>query len=43
MPWEKTTVPNRTTSAGNGVDIVADTPESSTLSEVALFQGLPAE
>ena len=43
MPWEKATVPDRITSAGNGVDMVADSPESSTLSEVALFQGLPAE
>ena len=36
-------MPDRTTSVGNGVDMVADSPESSTLSEVALFQGLPAE
>jgi hypothetical protein len=43
MPWEKATVPDRTTLAGNGVDMVADSPESSTLSEVALFRGLPAE
>jgi len=31
------------TSAGNGADIVADTPESRILSEMALFRGLPAE
>ena len=43
MPWEKATVPDRTTLAGHGVDMVADSPESSTLSEVALFRGLPAE
>jgi hypothetical protein len=43
MPWEKATVPDRTTLAGNGVDMVADSPESSILSEVALFRGLPAE
>jgi hypothetical protein len=43
MPWEKTTVPDRTTLAGNGPDMVADSPESSTLSEVALFRGLPVE
>jgi hypothetical protein len=43
MPWEKATVPDRTTLAGNGVDMVADNPESSILSEVALFWGLPAE
>jgi CRP-like cAMP-binding protein len=43
MPWEKATVPDRTTSAGNGADSVADTPGSKILSEVALFRGLPAE
>jgi len=43
MLWEKATVPDRTTLAGNGVDMVADSPESSILSEVALFRGLPAE
>jgi hypothetical protein len=43
MPWEKATMPDRTTLAGNGVDMVADSPESSILSEVALFRGLPAE
>jgi hypothetical protein len=43
MPWEKATVPDRTTLAGNGVDMVADSPQSSILSEVALFRGLPAE
>jgi hypothetical protein len=43
MPWEKATVPDRITSAGNGADIVADTPEPAILSEVALFRGLPAE
>ncbi len=37
MPWEKATVPDRTTMAGNGVGMVADSPESSTLSEVALL------
>jgi hypothetical protein len=36
-------VPDRITSAGNGADIVADTPEPAILSEVALFRGLPAE
>ena len=36
-------MPDRITSVGNGVDSVADTPESRILSEVALFQGLPAE
>jgi hypothetical protein len=36
-------VPDQTTLAGYGVDMVADSPESSTLSEVALFRGLPAE
>ena len=43
MPWEKATMPDRTTLAGNGVDMVADSPEPSILSEVALFRGLPAE
>jgi CRP/FNR family transcriptional regulator, cyclic AMP receptor protein len=43
MPWEGATVPDRTTSMGNGADSVADTPESRILSEVALFRGLPAE
>ena len=43
MPWEKATVPDRTTLAGNGVDMVADSSESRILSEVALFRGLPAE
>jgi hypothetical protein len=43
MPWEKATMPDRTTSAGNGVDMLTDSPESSILSEVALFRGLPAE
>jgi hypothetical protein len=33
MPWEKATMPDRTTLAGNGVDMVADSPESSILSE----------
>jgi hypothetical protein len=37
MPWEKATVPDRTTLAGNGVEMVADSPESSALSEVALL------
>jgi hypothetical protein len=36
-------MPDRITSAGNGADIVADTPESRILSEVALFRGLTAE
>jgi CRP/FNR family transcriptional regulator, cyclic AMP receptor protein len=36
-------MPDRITSAGNGADIVADTPESRVLSEVALFRGLPTE
>jgi CRP/FNR family transcriptional regulator, cyclic AMP receptor protein len=35
-------VPDRITSAGNGADIVADTPESRIPSEVALFRDLPA-
>jgi CRP/FNR family cyclic AMP-dependent transcriptional regulator len=43
MPWEKATVPDRTNLAGNGADRAADSPESSILSEVALFRGLPAE
>jgi CRP/FNR family cyclic AMP-dependent transcriptional regulator len=43
MPSEKATVPDWTTSMGNGTDSVADTPESRILSEVALFRGLPAE
>ena len=43
MPWEKATVPDQTTLAGNGADSVADSPESSILSEVALFRGLPAD
>jgi CRP/FNR family cyclic AMP-dependent transcriptional regulator len=36
-------MPDRITSAGNGDNIVADTPEPRILSEVALFRGLPAE
>jgi hypothetical protein len=36
-------MPDRITSAGNGADMVADTPESRIFSEVALFRGLPAE
>jgi arginase family enzyme len=43
MPWERATVPDRTSSAGNGPDGVANTPESRILSEVALFRGLPAK
>jgi cyclic nucleotide-binding protein len=43
MPLEKATVPDWTTSGGNGTDSVADTPESRILSEVALFRGLPAK
>ncbi len=43
MPWEKATVPDRTNLAGNGVDMLTDSPEPSILSEVALFRGLPAE
>jgi hypothetical protein len=43
MPWEKATVPDRTTLAGNGVDMVADSSESRILSEVALFRSLPPE
>jgi hypothetical protein len=39
----KTTVSDWTTSVGNGADSVADTPESTVLSDVALFRGLPAE
>jgi hypothetical protein len=35
------TVPDPTTLAGNGADMVPDTPESSILSEVALFRGSP--
>ena len=36
-------MPDRITAAGNGVEMVADTPESRIFSEVALFRGLPAE
>ena len=36
-------MPDRITSAGDGADSVADTPESRIFSEVALFRGLPAE
>ena len=43
MLWERATVSDRITSASNGADIVADSPESRILSEVALFRGLPAE
>jgi CRP/FNR family cyclic AMP-dependent transcriptional regulator len=43
MPLEKAAVLDWTTSVGNGADIVADTPESKILSEMALFRGLPAE
>jgi CRP/FNR family transcriptional regulator, cyclic AMP receptor protein len=43
MPWAGATMPDRITSAGDGTHIVANTPESRILSEVALFQGLPAE
>ena len=43
MPLEKAAVLDWTTSVGNGADIVADTPESKILSEMALFWGLPAE
>jgi CRP/FNR family transcriptional regulator, cyclic AMP receptor protein len=43
MPWEKATMPDRITSAGNGAESVSDSPESRILSEVALFRGLPAE
>jgi hypothetical protein len=43
MPLKKATVPDWTTSGGNGADSVVDNPESSTLSEVALFRGFPAE
>jgi CRP/FNR family transcriptional regulator, cyclic AMP receptor protein len=42
MPLEKATMPDWTTSVGNGADSVANTPESMILSEVALFRGLPA-
>jgi hypothetical protein len=34
-------MPDRTTLAGNGPDMVADSPESSILSEVALFRASP--
>jgi hypothetical protein len=34
-------MPDRTTSAGNGVDMLTDSPESSILSEVALFRASP--
>jgi hypothetical protein len=37
MPWEKATVPDRTTLAGNGVDMVADSPEFSILSSILPF------
>jgi CRP/FNR family cyclic AMP-dependent transcriptional regulator len=43
MLLEKATMPDWTTSVGNGADIVADTPEYRILSEVVLFRGLPAE
>ena len=43
MPLEKATVPDRTTLAGNGADMVANSSESRIFSEVALFRGLPAE
>jgi CRP/FNR family cyclic AMP-dependent transcriptional regulator len=43
MPWERAAVPDRINSAGNGAEGVSATPESRTLSEVALFRGLPAE
>jgi CRP/FNR family transcriptional regulator, cyclic AMP receptor protein len=36
-------MPDQITSAGDGADSVAGTPESRILSEVALFRGLPAE
>ena len=36
-------MPDRITSAGDGADSVANTPETRILSEVALFRGLPAE
>jgi len=36
-------MPDQITSAGDGADGVANTPESTVLSEVALFRGLPAE
>jgi hypothetical protein len=42
MPLEKATMPDWTTSVGNGADSVANTPESMILSEVALFRDLPA-
>jgi hypothetical protein len=34
-------MPDGISSAGDGADSVADTPESRIFSEVALFQGLP--
>jgi signal-transduction protein with cAMP-binding, CBS, and nucleotidyltransferase domain len=36
-------MPDRISSAGDGADSVANTPESRILSEVALFRGLPPE
>jgi CRP/FNR family transcriptional regulator, cyclic AMP receptor protein len=36
-------MPDQITSTGDGADSVANTPESTVLSEVALFRGLPAE
>jgi CRP/FNR family cyclic AMP-dependent transcriptional regulator len=36
-------MPDQITSAGEGADSVANTPESRILSEVALFRGLPPE
>jgi signal-transduction protein with cAMP-binding, CBS, and nucleotidyltransferase domain len=43
MPWEKATMPDRITSAGDGADSVANIHESGILSDVALFRGLPPE
>jgi hypothetical protein len=43
MPWKKATMPDRITPAANGPDSLANTPESRSLSEVALFRDLPAE
>jgi hypothetical protein len=36
-------MPDQITSAGNGADSVANTPEPRILSEVTLFRCLPAE
>jgi hypothetical protein len=39
MPWEKATVPDRITSAGDGVDSMADTHESRIFKKLGLHYG----